>query len=205
MAHEKEKNKMGIYVRVTERSLPGLLERLEKETSVRWPSDRKPTARMSKSQQIKHIFFGTKGHDSLSYSNGLKRLTKGHTRAPNHTAFVREVAKACPPEGVPQVTNFCAGCKDRQDKIDALTTQDAKLAEAETLEAAKPTSPRVPSRIGAPCEVWDRDDEGRRVWYYMDKDVNGEPMFIPYSNSVVNAGVRFNNWRELAPVEGGEG
>jgi hypothetical protein len=181
------------------------------------------------------------------------------------------------PEGVPQVTNFCAGCKDRQDKIDALTTQDAKLAEAETaivelaktveqlaekvgalqrfrerqisvtqyihdtsskldgriddlnkrvtlegeqwrnaivkrsdeiaaLEYPEPTAPRVPSRIGVPCEVWDNgDSEHLRYFNYVDE--GGRPKFVVEKQWVGDggSGVAFDNWREIAPVEGGEG
>jgi hypothetical protein len=232
VTREKEKNKMGICVRVTKASLPKLLERLEKETSVRWGYGGELPTEYTPFSQPTHLVFDGMESGRLTLTTYGDAVSLGYTRAPHHTAFVREVAKVCPPEGVPQVTNFCAGCKDRQDKIDALTTQDAKLEEAETaivemnltiehlvqkvndqckrlaaLESTKPTAPRVPSRIGAPCEVWENGESGRQLWYFV-RESEGKIYFTDIINPTPAdepATLDWSNFRELAPVEGGEG
>jgi hypothetical protein len=114
-------------------------------------------------------------------------------------------------------------CKDNRDRVEHLshcfTVESGIWRERDTdaqrrlaaLEAPKPAAPRVPSHIGAPCEVWDdgwisESAVKKRLWYYNGLNFNGDCVFVGYSEDIGNGGGDvWGNWRELAPVEGGEG
>jgi hypothetical protein len=92
---------MGFYVRVTKESLPGLLERLKKETSVRWAGGDTPEGiNFDQLAGCKYVFFDSRSKNELTKTAEDFGIRKGDRRLPNHTAFIREVAKVCPPEGV---------------------------------------------------------------------------------------------------------